>query len=128
MDQQPPQPTSSEPSPAPRGAMAVVRTKLTGLIEEYGKLAIFVYFGIFFAVWSGIALAIRMGWQTESAAGTAGTWAAAYVITKLTQPLRIAATLVITPALGVLYKRLRRPVPIPVVAEREASDESASGR
>src|SRR5262245_29449024 len=108
MDQQPTQPTSPEPSPAPRGAMAFVRTKLTGLIEEYGKLAIFVYFGIFFLVWSSFALAIRMGWQTDSAAGTAGTWAAAYVLTKLTQPLRIGATLVVTPALGVLWKRLRK--------------------
>jgi hypothetical protein len=45
----------------------------------------------------GFVLAIRIGVKVESAGATAGTWAAAYVATKLTQPLRILATLAVTP-------------------------------
>jgi hypothetical protein len=36
-----------------------------------------------------------------------GTFAAAYIATKLTQPLRIGATLVITPFIARLYERMR---------------------
>ena len=50
-------------------------------------------------------LAIRFGWRPSSAAGTMGTWAAAYIATKLTQPIRIGATLLLTPIVArVLHK------------------------
>ena len=77
------------------------------LLTEYGTVAVIVYFAIFFAVLGGFWLAIRFGWRPSSAAGTAGTLAAAYIATKLTQPLRIAATLVVTPFVAKLYERLR---------------------
>ena len=64
---------------------------------EYGSLAIWVYFAIFFIVLVGFAIAIKSGVKVESAAGTAGVWGAAWVSTKLTQPLRILATLALTP-------------------------------
>ena len=77
------------------------------LLAEYGTVALIVYFVIFFAVLGGFWLAIRFGWQPSSAAGSVGSFAAAYIATKLTQPLRIGATLVITPFIAKLYERIR---------------------
>ena len=77
------------------------------LLAEYGTVAVIVYFTIFFAVLGGFWLAIRFGWRPTSAAGNVGTLAAAYIATKVTQPIRIAATLVITPIVAKLYERVR---------------------
>jgi hypothetical protein len=77
------------------------------LLAEYGIVAVVVYFVIFFAVLGGFWLAIRFGWQPSSTAGSVGTFAAAYIATKITQPLRIAATLLVTPLFAKLYERLR---------------------
>lgn len=72
------------------------------------------YFSIFALVFAGFAIAISMGVTVDSAAGTAGTVGAAYVATKLTQPLRILATLLLTPILGKLVARFGpRPQPPP---------------
>jgi len=84
-----------------------VRDTIKRLLSENGAVGVVVYFAIFFAVLGGFWLAIHLGWRTHSAAGTAGALAAAYVATKLTHPLRIAATLVLTPAVARLYERLR---------------------
>jgi hypothetical protein len=84
------------------------REKLKLLIAESGAIVLWVYFGIFFAVLISFALAIQLGANVKGVAGTAGTWGAAYLATKLTQPLRIAATLAITPALAGLLRRVRR--------------------
>ena len=77
------------------------------LLAEYGTVALVVYFAIFFAVLGGFWLGIRFGWRPTSAAGNVGTLAAAYIATKVTQPIRIAATLVITPIVAKLYERVR---------------------
>ena len=61
---------------------------------------------IFFVVLAGFWAAIRFGWQPTSTAGTVGTWTAAYIATKLTQPLRILATLAITPVVAKVFERL----------------------
>ena len=77
------------------------------LLAEYGTTALVVYLVIFVVVLAGFWFAIRAGWRPESAAGSAGTLAAAYVATKVTQPLRIAGTLVLTPLVAKLYERVR---------------------
>jgi hypothetical protein len=82
------------------------------LLAEYGVVAVIVYFVIFFAVLGGFWLAIRFGWQPSSAAASVGTFAAAYIATKITQPLRIAATLLVTPLIARLYERLRGRPPV----------------
>jgi hypothetical protein len=84
-----------------------VKKTVQKLITEYGTVALIVYFAIFFAVLAGFWLAIRMGWRTSSTAGNVGTLAAAYIATKLTQPIRIAATLVVTPIVAKIYERVR---------------------
>lgn len=84
-----------------------MKKTVQNLLTEYGTVAVVVYFTIFFAVLAGFWLGIRLGWRPTSAAGSAGTLAAAYVATKLTQPIRIAATVVITPIVAKLYERIR---------------------
>ena len=93
---------TNPPSPA-----VPVKKTIQKLLAEYGTVAVVVYFVIFFAVLGAFWLAISLGWQPTSAAGSVGTFAAAYIATKLTQPLRIAATLVITPFIAKLYERMR---------------------
>jgi hypothetical protein len=75
-----------------------LKERIQQLMVEYGSLALWVYFGIFAIVITGFWLAIKLGIKTDSAAGTAGTIGAAWVATKLTQPIRIVATLALTPA------------------------------
>jgi hypothetical protein len=82
--------------------------RLKALVAEWGALLAIVWFGIFALVMIGFMLAIQFGFEVESTAGTWGTLGAAYVATQLAKPLRIAATLVITPALGAFLKRFRR--------------------
>ncbi len=98
--QQPPRPSLSE--------------RMKGILNEYGGLALTIYLILFALVLAGFAVAISLGFQTDSAAGSAGTLAAAWLATKLTQPLRILATLALTPLAAKLLRRLRPP---PVIAE-----------
>ena len=84
-----------------------VKKTVQQLLAEYGKVAVFVYFTIFFAVLAGFWLAIRLGFQPSSTAGTAGSLAAAYIATKVTQPVRIAATLVATPVVAKIWEKVR---------------------
>lgn len=84
-----------------------MRRSVKDLLAEYGTVALIVYLSIFAAALTGFWFAIRLGWRTESAAGSAGALAAAYVATKVTQPIRIAATLVLTPIIAKLYERIR---------------------
>lgn len=89
-----------------------LKERFERFIAEYGVLALGLYFGIFILTWSGFALAIQRGFQVESATAGAGTWAAAYVATQLTKPIRIGATFVLTPLLArLLGRRKAEPTP-----------------
>lgn len=79
------------------------------ILAEYGAIAVVVYLLIFTVVLTGSYFAIRFGWTTKSAAGNAGIWTAAYIVTKLTQPLRIAATVVLSALIGRLWDRKGKP-------------------
>jgi len=83
-----------------------VRKTIKHMLAEYGLVAVVIYLVIFTVVMVGFWAAIRFGWQANSTAGTVGTWTAAYIATKLTQPLRIAATLALTPFIARLYDRI----------------------
>lgn len=86
---------------------------MKAIFAEYGTLAIVVYLILFALVLAGFTVAIALGIETQSAAGSAGTLAAAWLATKLTQPLRIVATLAITPLAARGLKQLRRGRPEP---------------
>jgi CBS domain-containing protein len=69
-----------------------MRKTTKDLLAEYGTVALVVYLSIFVLVLAGFWVAIRVGWRTDGTAGNVGSLAAAYVAAKVTQPLRIAAT------------------------------------
>ncbi|MBC7788819.1 MAG: hypothetical protein H7Z74_02635 [Anaerolineae bacterium] len=76
------------------------------MFAKYGPVAAAVYFTIFFAVLSGFWAAIHFGWRPGSSGGEVGAFTAAYIATKVTQPLRIAATLALTPLVAKAYDRV----------------------
>ncbi len=78
-------------------------------MAEYGAIAVVVYLVLFAAVLMGSYFAIRFGWTAKTTAGTAGIWTAAYIVTKITQPLRIAATVVLSAFIGRLWENRRKP-------------------
>lgn len=84
-----------------------MRRKLNEILAEYGTVAIVVYLVIFVLTLAGFALAIQFGWRPASAGGRAGLLVAAWIATKVTQPVRIAATLVLTPVVARLWERAR---------------------
>ena len=85
-----------------------MRKTLKNVLAEYGAVALVLYLVIFAMVLGASYFAIRSGWAPESAAGRTGTFAAAYIVTKLTQPFRIAGTVALTPVVARLYERMRR--------------------
>ncbi len=85
----------------------MTRAKLKVLLEEYGRVAIWVYVVIWLSVLVGFAIAISAGFGPKSTRADLGVVGAAWLATKLTQPLRIAGTLVLTPAVSALLAKWR---------------------
>ena len=81
-----------------------MRKTLKNILAEYGAIAVVVYLTLFTIVFVGSYFAIRLGWTPGSVAGEAGAWTAAYIVTKVAQPLRIGATVLITTFLGKLWE------------------------
>lgn len=84
-----------------------LKARLQGLFAEYGKVAIYTYFAIFFLVLAGFAVALGLGVDVESASGSATVLGGAYLATKVTQPLRILATALVTPVAASVVRRFR---------------------
>lgn len=92
-----------------------MKAKLEKLLAEYGPIALVLWFALFGLTWTGFAIAIQRGFEVEGAASTAGVWGAAYLATQVTKPVRIAATLALTPLVGRIWKR--RPAEGPPVVD-----------
>jgi hypothetical protein len=86
----------------------VTKERLKALLAEYGRVALYTYLALFVLVFTGFAVAIAAGVQVESAQGGAGVLGMAYLATKVTQPIRIAATIALTPLVATAISRLRR--------------------
>ena len=76
--------------------------KIQQLFSKYGRTGIFVYFSIFFLTlftfWALLTTGIDIrSWSFFSGLGNIGTIGIAYAATKITQPIRIAATVLVTP-------------------------------
>ena len=89
----------------------MTRAKLKALLEEYGRVAVWTYLVIWMAVLGGFAVAISAGFEPSTAKGDAGALISAWVATKLTQPLRIVATLGLTPLVARVVRGLRAKSP-----------------
>ena len=82
-----------------------MRKTLKNIAVEYGSIAVVVYLAIFALVLVGFWAAIRFGWSSSSTAANVGAWTAAYIATKVTQPLRIVATVAVTPLIARIFSR-----------------------
>ena len=82
-----------------------MRATLQEILSKYGPIAVALYLAIFALVLGASYFAIRVGWNPEGVAGGAGVFTAAYLVTKITQPLRIAATVLLTPIVGRVWRR-----------------------
>lgn len=99
-----------------------MRKTLKSVLVEYGAIAVVVYLVIFFVVLFGIWAAIRFGWKPSGAMANVGAFTAAYLLTKLTQPLRIVATLAVTPLIARSVERISgRARSVPPAADLPAS-------
>jgi hypothetical protein len=109
LDEEPPHaPSTSWPRTAENVLSRIVNVeRLKALLAAYGRIALAAYLTLFVLVFAGFALAISAGVNVASAQGGAGVLGAAYVATKLTQPLRIAATVALTPLLARLVEKFR---------------------
>jgi len=96
-----------------------MRKTLKNVFAEYGAIAVVVYLTLFTTVLVGSYFAIRLGWTPGGVAGQAGAWTAAYLVTKIAQPLRIAATVLITTFVGKLWESRK--------ASRGLANEQAPG-
>ena len=87
-------------------------------MAEYGVIAVIIYFAIFFltliGAWAAIergvdlaALAKRVGLSPTGIVANLGAWTAAYIFTKILQPIRIGLTVLLTPLVARLYERAR---------------------
>jgi hypothetical protein len=94
-----------------RKKLSDLLARFRDLVLEYGVIALIVHYVIFALVIVGFWAAMRAGWEPTGAAGSVGTWTAAYVATKVTQPLRIVATIAITPFIAKIYERMTGQVP-----------------
>ena len=99
-----------------------LKTRYAGLVAEYGMVALGTWFALAALTFGGFVIAIRMGIEVEGAAESAGTFGAAYVALQVTKPIRIAATLVLTPLVATVLRRRRAEIPEPVA---EAAPERA---
>lgn len=80
------------------------KAKLKALLAEYGRVALWTYFAIFLLVMAGFVVAIKTGLKADTSMGKASLLGAAWVATKLTQPIRILATLALTPVIAQVLK------------------------
>jgi hypothetical protein len=83
-----------------------MRKTLNNVLAEYGKIALVVYLAMFTLVLGGFWFAITLGWNPQGVAASVGTFTVAYLATKATQPLRILATLALTPVIASVYGRM----------------------
>jgi hypothetical protein len=96
--------------------------KLKQLIEDYGFIALGTYMGTFAVAMVGFVVAIRLGFEPDGVAGGAGTLLAAWLATKATQPIRIAATLALTPVVARLVRRNEVAAMVPSTPEAAAPE------
>lgn len=91
-----------------------MRRTFKAIAAEYGVIALAIYLLIFSVVLGSFWFAITAGWTPNSVVGDVGAFTAAYLATKVTQPLRIGATLIVTPVVARVIERFfprLRPAP-----------------
>jgi hypothetical protein len=90
----------------------VTKARLKQLLAEYGRVAVVTYLALFvlslalFSLLFSFGLEAFVGFDAPDTLRGVGVLGAAYAATKVVQPLRIFATLGLTPIAARLLKRM----------------------
>ena len=104
-----------------------MNSRLKALITEYGAIALLTYLAIALVVVVPVGTAYLLGFTIDSIAGGAGIWLAVYVSLKLTQPVRIGVTILVTPIVAHTWRRASgRAVAAEVTAPEATEDAPAT--
>ena len=94
--------------PARPVARPPLKERMSTLVAEYGRVALYTYLVLSLSAIAGFSLAIGVGVTPSSATGVLGVIGAGWVAAKATMPLRILATLGLTPLVAAVIRRRQR--------------------
>jgi hypothetical protein len=92
-------------------AKRTLKQRLQAHFAEYGRIAIWTYLSLSLLAIIGFSIAIGVGFGASSTSGVLGVIGAGWVAAKATVPLRILATLGLTPLIATLVRRRKRAAP-----------------
>jgi hypothetical protein len=95
--------TNDVAAPVPKPTL---KSRLQTLFAVYGRIAVWTYLSLSVAAIIGFSLAIGLGFEPSSATGVLGAIGAGWVAAKATLPLRVLATLALTPLIAAMSRRL----------------------
>jgi predicted MFS family arabinose efflux permease len=98
-----------------------LKERLSAHVAEYGKFALYTYLTLSLLAIAGFSVAIGLGFGASTATGFLGTLGAGWLAAKATMPLRILATLALTPVIAALWRRRH-----PARVDDEAAAEPAN--
>ena len=104
-----------------------MKDRLEKLLAEYGKVALVTYLVLSLLAIVGFSVAIAIGAEPSSATGFFGVIAAGWLAAKATMPLRIAATLALTPVIAAVVRRITKRRQS-VDAEAVSADQANGGK
>ncbi len=100
-----------------------MKARLQKLLAEYGKVALYTYLSLSILTIAAFSIAIAIGVEPSSATGMFGVIGAGWLAAKATMPLRILATLALTPVIATLVRRItKRKMP---ASEDETGDDES---
>ena len=105
-----------------RAPKRTLKQRLKAHFAEYGRVAIWTYLTLSILTIIGFSIAIGAGVAPSSATGVFGVIGAGWVAAKATMPLRILATLGLTPLVATLLSRRKKAAP----ADEDDSDVTAA--
>ena len=90
-------------------AKPTLKQRLQVLMADYGKIAIYTYLALSLLTIAAFSIAFGFGMAPTSASGVGGVIFAGWLAAKATLPLRVLATLGLTPLLATLLRRRKPP-------------------
>ena len=115
----------SEPAADAPPAKRTLKERLSAHMAEYGKIALYTYLALSLTAITGFSIAIGMGVEPSSATGVLGVIGAGWVAAKATLPLRVLATLGLTPMVAAVVRRWWPPKPEDPEDPDDSDDKSA---
>ncbi|MDB4960473.1 MAG: hypothetical protein JWP01_472 [Myxococcales bacterium] len=95
----------ADDSSVPVTRKLTLKERLSSHMAEYGKVALYTYLALSLATIAGFSIAIGIGVSPSSASGVFGVIGAGWLAAKATMPLRILATLGLTPIVASVLRR-----------------------